>query len=239
VHRIDRLLRANIKFVITWPAVLGLGYLGALVIGLTLCVTARRQPSRRIVRIATAVLTAPILLGLTFFVFLRLTIFKEPPTLADLQRDFQSKRADLEAILRMSDEDVNFSRIAPDFVDRTPDKPNEFDRFTKGDPRAALPESRWDAYRRVYVRSGIKLGIQRDASRDAFITVDSVGLLNRGHVSGYLHCAPTAPADAHRYYPCMLHEDKGMRNYDPKTRREGYSFQRLDDRWFTYDEGPS
>jgi hypothetical protein len=184
-------------------------------------------------------LTTPIALTLAFFVFLRFTIFKEPPALADLQRDFPSKRADLETILRMSDEDVTFSRIAPDFLDRTIDNPNEFGRYMRNDPKAGLPPSRWDAYRKIYTQAGVKLGIQRDNSRDAFIMVDSVGLLNRGHTTGYLHCAPTAPPSAFRFYPCMLHQDNGARKYDPNTRDEGYSFQKLVDRWYAYDEGPS
>ncbi len=205
-----------------WPALLGFAYIGALVIAVVLSIATRQQPRRRNIHIATVVLTTPIALTLAFFVFLRFTIFKEPPALADLQRDFPSKRADLETILRMSDEDVTFSRIAPDFLDRTIDNPNEFGRYMN-DPKAGLPPSRWDAYRKIYTQAGIKLGIQRDNSRDAFIMVDSVGLLNRGHTTGYLHCAPTAPPSAFRFYPCMLHQDNGARKYDPNTRDEGPS----------------
>jgi hypothetical protein len=37
----------------------------------------------------------------------------------------------------------------------------------------------------------------------------------------------------------MLYQERGKREYDPKTRDEGYSFQKLDNRWYAYDEGPS
>jgi hypothetical protein len=139
----------------------------------------------------------------------------------------------------MSDEDKDFSRIAPTFLDKTSDKPNDFGRYMQGDPKAGLAESRWNAYRKIYRENGIKLGIQRDSSRDAFIMIDSVGLLNRGHTSGYVHCASSPSTDTYRFYPCIFHQDKGEREFDPNTHEEGYSFQRIDEDWYAYDEGPS
>jgi hypothetical protein len=127
----------------------------------------------------------------------------------------------------MSDEDLIFSRIAPTFLDRTSDNPDERGRYMEADPKAGLPEARWDAYRRIYARNGIKLGILRNASRDAFIMVDSVGILNRGHVTGYLYCSPTGPAKSFRFQPCILGQEKGEHKYDPAARHEGYSFQKL------------
>ena len=208
--------------------------------GIALSVTTPQQPRRRNSRIVTGVLTVPLWLILILGTFFWFAFGKQPPTLVDLKQDFPSKRADLETILRMSDEDVDFSRIAPDFLDRTAENPSDIvGRYMNGDPKAGLPQARWDAYRKIYARDGIKLGIQRNASHDAFIMVDSVGLLNRGHISGYLHCAPTAPTDGYRFYACMQHQDKGEWKFNSDPREEGYSFQKLDDRWYAYDEGPS
>lgn len=111
-------------------------------IGLVLSFTTHRQPRLRNIRILTFLLAAPMLLAVTFWIFLRFTIVKEPPTLTDLQRHFPSKRADIEMILRMSDEDLTFSRIAPTFLDRTPDNPHEFGRYMADDPKAGLARSR-------------------------------------------------------------------------------------------------
>jgi hypothetical protein len=150
--------------VISWPVFLGLayGYVGLVVLGLVLSVTTRQQSRRRNIRIATAVLSAPALVVVAFLAFLRFVVFKEPPTLADLQHGFASKRADLKTIGHMSDEDLIFSRIAPTFLDRASDTPDERGRYTDDDPKAVLPEARWDAYRRIYARHGIKLGILRN-----------------------------------------------------------------------------
>lgn len=230
---------ATIMPLISWPAVLGVAYLGLLVTGLICSVTTRQQPRRRNIRIATAVLAAPALLAVLLLALLRFTIFRQPPTLVELQRDFSAKRTDLETIVHMSDEDLAFSRIAPDFLYRTSENPSETGVHMVGDPKAGLPRNRWDAYRKIYSRNGIKLGIQRDLSRDAFIMVDSVGLLNRGHTSGYLYCSSTGPINGFRFQPCILGQEKGERRYDPKTREEGYSYRKLADRWYAYDEGPS
>lgn len=142
-------------------------------------------------------------------------------------------------IVSMSDEDSRFWRIAPGWVDRTTDDSIRFEQFMENDPKAGLSKARWDTYREIFNRSGIKLGIQRNKQRDAFIMVDSIGLLNRGHVSGYVKCSSTISQDADRFYPCILRQNNGKREYSPDPRREGYSFQRLDNAWYAYDEGPS
>jgi hypothetical protein len=137
----------------------------AFIGGVVLSLTTREQPRRRRIRIATVVLSLPLLLVLAGLVSLWYLFGKEPPTLAELQQDFLSKRADLELILRMSDEDADFSRIAPDFLDRTPDSPNGMFRYMRGDPKAGLAEARWDAYRSIYRRNDIRLGIPQSLAR--------------------------------------------------------------------------
>jgi hypothetical protein len=108
-----------------------------------------------------------------------------------------------------------------------------------GDPKAALPEPRWDTYRALFSRNGIKLGVSRNKCGDVFIMVDSVGLLNRGHVSGYLNCRSTYREDDSRFEPCVLRTEIGQRAFNPETRQEAYSFRRIDTDWYVYDEGPS
>ena len=131
----------------------------ALLTGVVKSLTTDRQPNRRNIRIVTAVLTIPIWLIVASLSFLWFDLFKQPPTLAELQHDFPSKRADLEMLLGMSDEDANFSRIAPDFVDGAPYDPNEIRRSLGNPPKAGLPKARWDLYRAIFLRNGINLGV--------------------------------------------------------------------------------
>jgi hypothetical protein len=163
----------------------------------------------------------------------------EPPTLAELQHKFPSRQSDLETILRMSDEDALFWRIAPDFLWREANGSIVAGEFMAGDPNAGLSESRWDQYRSIYRRNGIKLGILRNKKHDAFIMMDSIGLLNRGHITGYLYCSTDPSKDADRFEPCTLGQNNGERKFNPDMHEEAYSFQRLSARWFVFDQGPS
>ena len=223
---------------IDWSRIFVFVYLAILASGLVLSFTARKQ-NRPLIRIATGAVSIPFWLWLALGSVLWFKARKEPPTLGELQRDFASKRSDLETILRMSDEDANFSRIAPDSLNRIPNTPDASGRFTKDDPRDGLLKARWDAYRKIYAQDGIKMGIERNPSRDAFIMVDSNEVLYSGHISGYLFCAPLAQTDAYRYPPCTLHLEQGERRHAPDNLNEGYSFQRLDERWYAYDQGSS
>jgi hypothetical protein len=153
----------------------------------------------------------------------------EPPSLATLESRFPGQRRDLETIISMSDHDAQFVRIDPDWLS-TPEH-----QYQKYSPETGMTQERWDEYRRLFARNGITQGIQRDPeSRDAFILVKSVGLLNRGHSNGYLYCGP---GPKHRYPPCSSSEPYGEHPYSPGD--EAYSYRKLADRWFAYSEGPS
>ena len=226
--------------VITATEIVASACLGAILVGIVMSFTSHQERRRRRARIATIVPSIPICLlvgcALTLWVVVRES---QPPTLAELKRDFPSKRSSFEMIVSMSAEDSRFWRIAPGWVDRTTDDPIKFEQFLENDPKAGLSNARWGAYREIFNRNGIKLGIQRNKQRDAFIMVDSIGLLNRGHTSGYVKCSSTISQDPDRFYPCILRKDNGKQEYSPDPRREGHSFQKLDDAWYAYDEGPS
>ena len=217
--------------------VIAVGYLIILLAGVAFSLATFPKPYRTYVRIATAFLSIPIWLLLAMGLFFRLVSGPAPPSISRLQRDFPRERADLETILRMSDEDKKFSWIAPDFVDRLPEDPNVklFTRFTRDDPKTGLPRPRWDMYREIFLRNGIHRGIQRDLDGDAFIMVRSSGMLDVSLTSGYLHCAQNDRADFLRFDPCLLREERGKRRGDDS--RDGYSFQRLDDDWYAYYDG--
>lgn len=206
-------------------SLLGSAYLAFLATGLIFSFLDRQRLRRRKIRIATAALSSPIILLVALLVFLRFTI-REPPTLEDLRHDCPPRRAALESLVRMSDEDRRFIRIAPD--------------FNYSDNRGALlPKPRWDEYRKVFAENGIGEGIERDESGDAFVIVGSVGILNRGHSTGYVRCDPSAVVTGYRFDPCMLKRESGRRRYDRTTRDAAYSFVRLDELWYAYDTGPN
>jgi hypothetical protein len=216
--------------------ILGSLYIPLTLIALVMSLILRKSVLRLVVRLLAGALVVPLLI---FGGLLVLYWESEPPSLAELQHKFPSRQSDLETILRMSDEDTQFPRIAPDFLWREAKGSMKGGEFMGGDPNAGLVKPRWDQYRNIYRRNGIKLGILRNKERDVFIMVDSIGLLNRGHTTGYLYCSTDTSNDAGRFEPCQLHQDQGERRFNPDKREEAYAFQRLNGRWFAFDQGPS
>jgi hypothetical protein len=132
-------------------------------------------------------------------------------------------------IVSMSDHDAQLIRIDPDWL------LTANHRYLAYSPETGSTLERWDEYRHRFARNGISQGIQRDpASRDAFILVKSVGLLNRGTSNGYLYCGP---GPTHRYPPCSLSQPAGDHPYSPGD--EAYSYRKLADGWYAFSEGPS
>jgi len=153
----------------------------------------------------------------------------EPPSINTLANRFPRQRKDLETIVSMSDQDPQLLRIDPNWLS------TYGHQYFANSPETGITLERWNEYRRLFARNKITQGIQRDpASRDAFILVDSVGILNRGTSNGYLYCGP---GPTHRYLPCSLSQPVGEHPYSPGD--EAYSFRKLADRWYAFSEGPS
>ena len=91
----------------------------------------------------------------------------------------------------------------------------------------------------IYQRIGVKNGMRKNLYGDTFIMMDSIGLLNRGHTTGYLHCADSSSGSADRYPPCILNLNTGTQVYSDESRQDVFAFQRLDGQWFAYSEGPN
>ncbi len=157
----------------------------------------------------------------------------QPPSIETLQRRFPKQRADLETILAMSNQDTHMLRIDPTWLMN-----DTSGQFLQYDPKAGISLERWNEYRRIFSRDGITQGIQRESgSDDAFIIVDSEGLLNDGISNGYLFCGARP---VHRYAPCTSSSAKGSHQFSGVgSNDEGYSFLKLDGGWYAVSFGPS
>jgi hypothetical protein len=214
-----------------------IGYAATLVAGTVLSFTIRRR--RRAIRIAACILSIPLWLFISVWVYIIFVLFKEPPTLRDLKARFPSRRTDLETILTMADEDKDFSRIAPDFVDRESNVPGDGGTYDANDPRAKLLKARWDAYRKLFSRSATKPGFQRDSTGDIFIIAGAVGFLNNGHSTGYLHCVSPSLPEVNRFGACTHQDQQNGHSVGNYSGDDKYAFENLGDSWFVYDEGPA
>ena len=215
--------------------------IGILLGSAILSFATKRQPLRRRARIIASVLCIALtLLVVSVWGIGRLVFGPPPPSLTDLRGSFPKQRADLEALIRMSNEDKEYGRIAPDWVNRVPVVDKTSGQMDPKAMSAPMPTPRWDAYRALFRRNDIRLGVSRNLLGDIFIMVESEGLLNRGHASGYLYYNPvpsTAPDLGERFEPCTSSKDSEVHPYT--GGQEGYSFQKLADHWYAYDQGPS
>jgi hypothetical protein len=166
----------------------------------------------------------------------------EPPDLPMLTKHFSERQATLAQILAMSDRDTHFARIDPTFVDYGYIDGTPGGQSMWGDANSPLPTDHWTQYRKLFSEAGLDQGISRDADGNVFFMAGSIGLLNRGHSTGYLFCRdPGSPASrSSRFEPCTLSlQDSGSREYQAEPRVEAYKFKRVADHWYVFDQGPS
>ena len=189
----------------------------------------KKKMARTVAIICLCLMAVPLLLVGAFYVWVRITLGPAPPTLSEIQKEFPKHRTDLETIVQMSNQDAEFARVAPDFDFKF--SPNQSD--TPKD----LPKERWDEYRRIFARNDIRLGILRDQQTDVFIMINSEGLLDMGHASGYLYCSENPEVAERRFEPCTSKESSGSQPYT-NEKTEAYSFIKLADHWYAFDQGP-
>ena len=155
----------------------------------------------------------------------------EPPSVSTLADQFPTARTDLELLLAMAQQDSNLVRIDPAWL-----MTRDFSQFTAATPETGISPERWERYRQLFKRNHITQGIRRNPETgDAFVIVQSTGLLNRGSSDGYLHCGP---GPEHAYLPCAASQASGAHSHGA-AGDEAYSFIRLAGGWYAYSEGPS
>ena len=114
-------------------------------------------------------------------------IFDIPhPTDAALIEDFQSKEADLNKLLRMSNEDAKVIRIARDFTRLE----NNWG-WPRPEPELGFSRQRWDEYRALFHKLDLPVGIERADQKEGvfvYFPVSTRGLGNgNGSGKGYAY----------------------------------------------------
>jgi hypothetical protein len=80
-------------------------YGGSIIVGILFGVLMPSGNKRFAVRLITGVLALPVVAVAALLILLRLTIFREPPTLAELQADIPRRRIDLTTLVEMATQD--------------------------------------------------------------------------------------------------------------------------------------
>ncbi len=195
---------------------------------MSLAVSRKRFAIRFVVRAATIVFSIPFWLSVALII----SSFKQPPTLRELKAGFPSKRADLQTILAMANQDKDFYRVGLEFPVTSEPKQHQSHYI-----RVDLPKARWDAYQEIYSRNDIQIGFERDRDGDVFIMFDAAASEDGGHATGYLHCVSDALPESGRFGACTHQDEQAGHSVGDFSGDPKYAFENLGDGWFAYDEG--
>lgn len=190
----------------------------------------KKKQARNPAIILSCLMAVPLLLAGALYAWARVVFGPAPPSVREIQKQFPKHRNDLETIIQMSNQDAEFARVAPDF-----DFKFSSDQTELNQPKD-LPKERWDAYRRIFARNEILLGLLRDQQADVFVMINSEGLLDMGHASGYLYCSDDPVVAKGRFEACTSKQSSGQS--DATANSGGYSFIKLADHWYAFDQGP-
>jgi len=171
-------------------------------------------------------LSAFLFLGIIFFLIGRAvhnTTLSDTPSDELLKTVFAQRGADLELLLKMSNEDSDVIRIAPDFTWRKNDT-----SWPRSNSELGFSEERWNQYKELFKRMGIEDSISRDSLKDGCINfiVHSSGLVTGGAEKGFAYCTPE---------PSPLSESLEVL---PKTIETTpfVMYKKLKDHWYLYIE---
>ena len=142
----------------------------------------------------------------------------EMPTENDLVDQFPERRATLDTLRLLSDEDARIPRIRFDVapVDSAP-------ASRTVDAAREISRQRWDRYAALFRRVDASGGLERAADGKVFIIVRSWGMLNSGVSRGYAYL----PVDAQRAR--IVGSIEGDRRTEP-------IFRHLTDRWYVFEK---
>jgi hypothetical protein len=166
---------------------------------------------------------------------------EEPPSLPTLAKHFAERRPTLEQIIAMSDQDKYFFRIDPTFVDYDFTQGNMNGKAVVGPAAAKMPPARLQNYRALFARAKLNQGFQRQQDGDMYFMAGSFGILDNGYTTGYLYCRDpgSVSSQSSGYEPCRSATiDHGSQNESITPPRQAYSFQKVADHWFVFEEGP-
>jgi len=219
-----------------------LGYLSVLLVSTILSFTTKGPSAKRTARI-TALIMGGLLIMVVFGLWLTARLlFPEPPSISVLAKHFAERRSTLEEIHAMSNQDVHFSRIDPTFINYGGIDGTPGGQSSPGSSDSPLAVDRWAAYRALFLKAKLDQGFTRDADGNVYFMAGSVGLLNNGHTTGYLYCREpgSSASQSSAFQPCMsVTSNHGSQDYSDNPRREAYSFQKVAEHWFVFDQGPS
>lgn len=138
------------------------------------------------------------------------------PSDQELESIFEEHKQDFDRLKRMSEEDVDFVRVAYNFVWRSDD-------FSLN-PDKGLPNARWDEYRQLFDKLRLNGGIARPVDQKMLMLISaSRGMVTGGSSKGYAYSEiPPGP----------LYES--LDSITPNEIGSNPAFKRIRGNWYLY-----
>ncbi|MGA2353357.1 MAG: hypothetical protein ABSG02_02605 [Terriglobales bacterium] len=167
-----------------------------------------------------------LLLGIVslFFVGIFLLWSCDVPSDATLRSQFQSDRSELEALVRMSQEDAdgmtityNFGRLESNLG------------WARAKSRRRIPREKWDEYRELFRQVHLS-GLIKDKAGNVYL-VAAAEFTVPGATKGFVHCIHFGDRDQ-TFLPCLERHDIGQVE---EAGDKGYSYRHLEENWYIFE----
>ena len=120
----------------------------------------------------------------------------ELPSLKTMEASFAASEPKLEELLKMSNEDSNFTGIAADYVTAIPSSANPTALYRYRDPRSPLGKPRWDEYKAQLEPFGAQASLERSEFGDVTIYTWNGPWRGSYRATGFVHCTDRASMPA-------------------------------------------
>lgn len=131
---------------------------------------------------------------------------------------FQKNKTDFDLLARMAQEDANMIRIADDFT-WTKDSA----AFPRPESEMGITKERWDDYKKLFVKLGLKAGILNYQPEKIYFTSTTEGLLTGGSSKGFAFMIENTEIVFN-----------SLDNFEFKS--SGYAYKKLEGNWYLYYE---
>ena len=163
-------------------------------------------------------------IGLLFSVLIFLLWSCAPPSDETLRNQFERHRSDLDALVRMTNEDADGISINDNFG-----KLESNLGWVRARSKRRITREKWNEYRRLFHEVRLS-GLVKDKLGNVYL-VAAAEFAARGTTKGFVHCISFGARDQ-TFLPCVEQRDIGQQQ---EAGDKGYSYRKLAQNWYIYE----
>src|SRR5229473_1251573 len=141
------------------------------------------------------------------------------PTDADLEETFRHHEVEFTKLIAMSKIDSRVTRIAPDFTWL-----DDNSRWPRSDSELGFSRERWNEYRQLFKRLGLKGGINRPLDVETVYLIASTrGMVTSGSAKGYAYSEQN-----------LLPTTDSLDHIPSRLANERFVYKKIQEHWYLY-----